>query len=238
MKVFNSMWRTATLAASLALAAISATPAYAVRPSGYILILSNNQPGYLLTDTNAPVAALVQGFASDIVGKTFTGAASTAIYPGLVKANNFFAFPISSLTSPVTSASLNYAYNYTWGPGKYRIFDVTPSYFNNTSLFEQDSASLMNALEQGPQIGTLAFGDHGNGLLSINFNSDGIAALNNQISNESGVFIIGGSVAPTAPAPLAGGGVLAALAAAIALLVTRGRGFFGGLPGFRKLGTA
>jgi len=46
------------------------------------------------------------------------------------------------------------------------------------------------------------------------------------------------SAAPAAPAPLAGGGMLASLAAAIALLVTRGRGFLGGLPGFRKLGTA
>ncbi len=242
MKVFNSMWRTATLAASLALAAISAAPASATTAGAPKYIGAAFTQGYLTSDTNAPSVSIVQGYASDI-GRTSIAtppAVGTNIFDSGIKANNYFIFDISSLTEPVTSASLNYEYGAIYGTGTYRIFDATPlSLLSELYTPTMSSTDLMNALQKGTPIGSAWFVDNSNyGLLTVNLNSNGIAALNSAISHETQYFSIGGTVSPVAPAPLAGGGVLAALAAAIALLVTRGGGFLGGLPGVRKLGTA
>lgn len=107
----------------------------------------------------------------------------------------------------------------------------------NTSLV--DASPLYAALAQGTPIGSFAFDESMRyQWVEIAFNSAGLSALNSKIANGASAFAVGGTLpgGPSAPAPLAGGGMLAALAAALALLVTRGSGFARNLPGFRKLG--
>lgn len=118
--------------------------------------------------------------------------------------------------------------------------------FDSSSLAGQlyntatDDSALYNALAQGTQIGSFAFN---NGQwydwVDIAFNSAGLSALNSQIAAGATTFAVSGSIgAPTAPAPLVGNGLLAALATALALLATRGRGLVRNFAGFGKLGMA
>ncbi len=245
---FKKISRAAAGAAALALSVMGSTSAMATTG---IFAYSNEMAGFLNTNISSISDNYVQGWAADTEGSNGGPNGNTNYISGVDingdgtgNYNNYFVFDISSLTAPVTSAALHVYTETIFGSGTYSIVDASrlASQLYNTSV---TGSSLYTALAQGTQIGSFAFNDGQSGQwIDVTFDSAGLAALNSRIAGEAATFAVSGTVGPvgssgpTAPAPLAGGGVLAALAAAIALLVTRGRGFLGGLPAFRKLGTA
>jgi hypothetical protein len=247
----KKIWKAIAALSALVLTPVCATPASAVTYlyAGYYTGYGDVQ---LVTD-QGNLNPSEGGFAYDYGGGSGSGVSSgwapmIADWngPGLGSIVNFFVYDVSSLAGPVSHASLKlqgFGYSDTSQIIGLNIFDATPLALNASLASISDGAAFMSALTQGAKIGNTSFNwlDLGNASepwLTVNFNSTGIAALNSAIGSESKVFAMGASVSPVAPAPLAGTGMLAALAAAIGFMATRGGSLVRSLRIFRKLGTA
>lgn len=136
--------------------------------------------------------------------------------------NDFFVVDLSSITGPITSASLNLVTFYAPGPTvTFTLFDVSTPIPELTAdaISTEQALNIYYDLSSGVSYGQLTVGDPFPEMIHLELNAAGVAALNNALG---GTIALGGTVSPSAiPEPSTYAALLGA--AALATVIVRRR---------------
>ena len=193
------MVRKLLLAGAATLTLLAATPAMAadIYAFGFSGVGYNNYQAVLqLNGGAASLTAVKQGDVSDTYASPTNPGNYTVGVAASSNFNNFFAFDISGLTAPVSSAALVLDTASINSTVTFSLLDATGKFLSPAN----PDAALYNALGTGTSFGSFILSSsNSNTLVTFNLNSAGISALNADIAG--GQFALGGTLNPvTAPA--------------------------------------